>query len=59
MTNSKTVHISQRIGEELEKIVGKSKRVHIKLLHEREVSAFIKKIEEAHQNTAKSKLIFK
>jgi len=44
----------------MEKQFGESKKqVKVEMQYEKEVQAFIKKIEEARQKAAKSKLIFR
>lgn len=48
------------LTKKMEKQFGESKKqVKVEMQYEKEVQAFIKKIEEARQKAAKSKLIFR
>ncbi len=51
---------SPAIAEEMQRAYGKSvKSVKIELKHEKEVADYVRKIEQAHRETAQSKLVFR
>lgn len=50
---------SPNIAKEMEKKFGnKTETVTVKMKYQKQVGAFVKKIEKAHKNAGKSKLIF-
>ena len=51
---------SPAIAKEMERVYGNSAEViKIKMRHEKEINGYVKKFEEAHKKTAKSKLSFR
>jgi hypothetical protein len=50
---------NQKVTKVFEKMFGKGETITVPMLYEKEVSAFLKTIEDAHKQAAKSKLIFK
>lgn len=54
-----TKFASQKIAKEIKKVFGsKGKTFTSKLQYKRQVGTFVRKIEKAHKDAAKSKLVF-
>ncbi len=56
---NETLSASQEIAKEMKIVFGsEAKTISVKIKHKRVVGNFVRKIEKAHQNAAKSNLIF-
>lgn len=56
---TETKFASQELAKEVARVFGsEGKTFTVKLKHKREVGNFVRKIEKAHKNAAKSNLVF-